>query len=356
MEILNFFSNSLLRWNDAENKRQMPWKGETNPYRIWISEIILQQTRVQQGLQYYNRFITIFPDIKSLANADEKEVYKLWEGLGYYSRCKNLIATAKFIHKDLKGKFPQEYDRILALKGIGSYTASAICSFAFNQPYAVLDGNVYRVLSRFFGKAIPVNTTEGKKYYGELAQRLLDKKKPGKYNQALMDFGAVVCKPAAPLCLRCPLQKNCMAFSENKVSKLPVNTKKIMMKNRFFNYLLVYYKNKFYVHKRTGKDIWENLYEFILFESNEWLDEEAMAVNEEIRKIFNFADFRIKNISPKKTQKLTHQIIKGRFIHIEIQQPLISREYFLVNPKQLKSLPFPKFITSYLTDNNVSLN
>jgi A/G-specific adenine glycosylase len=356
MENLKFFSRTLLKWNETENKREMPWKGEADPYKIWISEIILQQTRVQQGLEYYNRFIASFPTVESLANADEQQVYKLWEGLGYYSRCKNLIASAKYIYEELNGKFPDQYDDILSLKGIGSYTASAISSFAFNQPYAVLDGNVFRVLARFFGKEIPINTTEGKKYYTALAQSLLDKKYPGKYNQALMDFGAVICKPALPLCFQCPLQKNCIAFLTNKVNELPVNTKKISQKNRFFNYLLVHYKNTFYVHKRTEKDIWENLYEFILIESKEWLEENEIIVNEEIRKIFNSVDFRIKHISPKRLQKLTHQLITGRFIHIEIAKPLHNNEYFSVNKKQLKSLPFPKFITSYLADKNVSLN
>lgn len=356
MKNINFFSKTLLVWDQSENNRQMPWKGETDPYRIWISEIILQQTRVQQGLEYYNRFIATYPTVETLAKAEEKEVYKLWEGLGYYSRCKNLIASAKFIWEELNGNFPRKYEDILALKGIGTYTASAISSFAFNQPYAVLDGNVFRVLSRFFGKEIPINTTEGKKYYGELSQELLDKKYPGKYNQALMDFGAVICKPSAPLCLQCPLQKRCIAFAEEKVNVLPVNTKKISQKNRFFTYLLVHYKTKYYVRKRTGKDIWENLYEFILIESKEWFDEKDFTVNEEIRQILNQADFCIENISPKKSQKLTHQLITGRFIQIEIHKPLVNKAYFAINKKQLISLPFPKFIASYLTDKNVSLN
>jgi A/G-specific adenine glycosylase len=356
MENLSFFSKTLLKWNETQNKRQMPWKGESDPYKIWISEIILQQTRVQQGLEYYNRFIASFPTVASLANADEQDVYKLWEGLGYYSRCKHLIASAKYIYSELQGKFPDQYEDILSLKGIGSYTASAISSFAFNQPYAVLDGNVFRVLARFFGKEMPINTTEGKKYYAALAQSLLDKKNPGKYNQALMDFGAVICKPALPLCFQCPLQKRCIAFSTNKVNELPVNTKKISQKNRFFNYLLVHYKNTFYVHKRTGKDIWENLYEFILIESEKWLDDTEITVNEQIRQIFKQTDFTIKNISARRTQKLTHQKITGRFIHIEIKKPLDNNEYFRADKKQLMLLPFPKFITSYLADKNVSLN
>jgi A/G-specific adenine glycosylase len=356
MQNLKFFSNVLLQWNETENKRQMPWKGESDPYKIWISEIILQQTRVQQGMEYYNRFIAAFPGIQTLATASEKEVYKMWEGLGYYSRCKNLIATAKFIHEELKGKFPDNYEDILALKGIGTYTASAIASFAFNLPYAVLDGNVFRVLSRFFGEEIPINTTEGKKFYGALSQSLLNKKNPGKYNQALMDFGAVICKPAAPLCLQCPFKKKCVAFLKNKVAVLPVNTKTIRQKERFFTYWIIEHNNKFYVHKRTEKDIWQNLYEFILIETKEWLDESTLPVNKEILQILNQADFNISFISPKKSQKLTHQLITGRFIHVKINKPLTNNEYFPVDPKQLKTLPFPKFIASYLADKNVSLN
>ena len=356
MQNQKFFSNTLLDWNETENKRQMPWKGESNPYRIWISEIILQQTRVQQGMEYYNRFIAAFPEIETLAMASEKEVYKLWEGLGYYSRCKNLIASAKFIQEELNGNFPEKYEDILALKGIGTYTASAIASFAFNLPYAVLDGNVFRVLSRFFGKEIPINTTEGKKFYGELSQLLLNKITPGKYNQALMDFGAVICKPAAPLCLQCPLQKKCFAFLKNKVAVLPVNTKTIRQKERFFNYLVVEYKNKFYVRKRTVKDIWQNLYEFVLIETKDWLDESKLIVNEEIIKILNQPDFTVNLISSKISQKLTHQLITGRFIHIELKKPWLNNEYFTVKRKELKALPFPKFIASYLADKNVSLN
>lgn len=218
MQNQKFFADALLVWNDLDNKRQMPWKGESDPYRIWISEIILQQTRVHQGLEYYNRFISTFPDVKSLATAPENKVYKLWEGLGYYSRCKNLIATAQFIYKDLHGEFPDKFEDILTLKGVGNYTASAIASFAFNLPHAVVDGNVFRVLSRFFGIETPINTTEGKKFYASLAQTLLDKKQPGKYNQALMDFGAIICKPAAPLCNQCPLQKKCVALKSNIVT------------------------------------------------------------------------------------------------------------------------------------------
>ena len=193
-----YFTKRLLAWNEKENRRAMPWKGEKDSYKIWLSEIILQQTRVEQGLNYYNRFVKAFPDIKKLATAPEQKIFKLWEGLGYYTRCKNLIATAKFIVKEREGKFPQTYPEILSLKGIGPYTAAAIASFAFDLPHAVVDGNVFRVLSRFFGINNATDSTTGKKLFTELAEELLDRNQPGVYNQAIMDFGAVVCKMCCP--------------------------------------------------------------------------------------------------------------------------------------------------------------
>lgn len=347
----NFFPSALLTWNNTKNARQMPWKGEKDPYKIWISEIILQQTRVQQGINYYNRFIIEFPDVKSLANAPQKKVYKLWEGLGYYNRCRNLIETAKFIHKNLNGKFPDVYEDILSLKGIGNYTASAIASFAYNKPYAVLDGNVLRVLSRFFGIEIPVNTSEGKKMYGQLAQLLINKKYPADYNQAIMDFGAVVCKPLSPPCLECPLHNKCVAFLNNKVSELPINKKIIKQRKRFFNYLIVEYKNKFYINKRTQKDIWENLYEFILIETKFWQDKKDILMQPVFMEIIQENECIIKQESKRISQKLTHQLIFGHFFYIEVKKPLKkSKKYFLATKNQLKLLPFPKLIASYFAD------
>ena len=352
-----FFSSSLLLWNKMQNKRQMPWKGEKDPYKIWISEIILQQTRVQQGLDYYNNFIRQFPDIKSLAVAEEEKVYKLWEGLGYYSRCRNIIETARHIHNNLRGIFPDQYEEVISLKGIGSYTASAIMSFAFNKPYAVLDGNVYRVLSRFFGIELPINTSEGKKYYANLSQLLLDKKQPALYNQAIMDFGAMVCKPVLPLCNICPLQKKCIAFLENKTTFLPVNNKIIKLKARFFNYLIVRYKQDFYIAKRSGKDIWHNLYEFILIESESVFDQKDLIADPKFLSLFKERPFEIKSESQVISQKLTHQLIRGKFFYIEIKRPLLPQhKYLQINKNKIGELPFPKFILTYLTDKNVSLS
>lgn len=351
MKNKKFFFEFLIKWNRNQNKREMPWKGEKNPYRIWISEIILQQTRVQQGLEYYNRFIKAFPDLKSLAKAKEQDVYKLWEGLGYYSRCRNLIASAKFINNELGGRFPEKYDEILSLKGVGDYTASAIASFAFNQPYAVVDGNVFRVLARFFGIKTPVDSTEGKKMFKELANELIDKKNPAEYNQAIMDFGAVVCKPSLPLCSECLLQKNCIAYQGELVTMLPVKEKRVKTRQRFFNYILIEDGKKIYINQRTGKDIWQNLYEFILVENESLFSEEEFLRFPFIKSLLNGNNFEVTKISKTFSQKLTHQIINGRFFHITIKSPGKSlKKYKAVSKNSLKKLAFPKFISSYLQD------
>ena len=226
-----FFTKKLLRWNKKYNRREMPWKGEKDPYKIWLSEIILQQTRVEQGWNYYLKFINTFPSVQQLAHASDTKIFKLWEGLGYYSRCKNLIATAKIIDKEYNGEFPDSYEKILSLPGIGPYTAAAIASFAFNLPYAVVDGNVLRVLTRIGGIKTPADSTKGKTLLNKLALELLDKKQPGLYNQAIMDFGAVVCKPKIPACHDCIMQKNCNAYQLELVAELPVKEKKIVTQN-----------------------------------------------------------------------------------------------------------------------------
>jgi A/G-specific adenine glycosylase len=330
----------------------MPWKGEKDPYKIWISEIILQQTRVAQGLEYYNRFIRSFPTVHHLAKATEQNVYKHWEGLGYYSRCRNLIESAKYISKELKGSFPSSYGDIIKLNGVGDYTASAIASFAFNQPHAVLDGNVFRVLSRYFGINTPIDSKAGKQQFRNLALQLLDKKQPGIYNQAIMDFGAEVCKPKAD-CTTCPLAKECVALASNLVSTLPVKQNKVLIKERWIYYFLVKYKDKYYIRKRTGKDIWHNLYEFILIETKRKAG---------IDRLFSLAveiigiPYKIKGISGVYNHKLTHQSIRGQFVEIEVNSLIKTADYQLVSSKKLKELALPKFINSYLKDRNLSLN
>ena len=227
-----WFSKALKNWHLVENNRKMPWKGIKDPYKIWLSEIILQQTRVEQGLTYYNRFIECYPDVHSLAKAADNQVFKLWEGLGYYSRCRNLIKAAKTISIEHDGLFPASKEGLLALSGIGNYTAAAIGSFAFGLPLAVVDGNVLRVLSRVFGISTPVDTPAGKKVLEQLAEQLLDTKDPALYNQAIMDLGATVCKPRQPICGACPFQHKCLAFETGKIEQLPVKSKKIKQREK----------------------------------------------------------------------------------------------------------------------------
>src|SRR6201995_4110576 len=260
------FTNILLKWHRGENNRKMPWKGEKNPYKIWLSEVILQQTRVDQGWAYYEKFLDAFPTVHDLAHAPEQKVFKLWEGLGYYNRCRNLIATAKKIDAEYNGEFPNTYEEILALKGIGPYTAAAIASFAFRLPHAVVDGNVTRVLSRYFGDSTPIDSTAGKKLFSNLADALLDREQADLYNQAIMDFGATVCLPRNPLCVDCVQRDGCQAMQKGLTTQLPVKEKSIRKKQRWFYYFIVETADdKIYIRQRTGKDIWEGLYEFVLY-------------------------------------------------------------------------------------------
>ena len=331
----------------------MPWKGETDPYKIWLSEIILQQTRVEQGWNYYNRFIETFPNIKKLAKAPQETVFKLWEGLGYYTRCKNLIATAKFIATERQGKFPHTYEDILKLKGVGPYTAAAIGSFAFNLPYAVVDGNVFRVLARFFGMDTPIDSNTGKKMFTALAEDLLDKKKPGIYNQAIMDFGAVVCKPQNPLCGSCPLQTNCNALATGRREVLPVKEGKLVKRTRWFYYIIAGHSGKVYVRKRGAKDIWENLYEFILLEAEKMLSLAELQQTPAFKKIAGKHTIEVLAESKMYRQLLTHQTIHGRFIQIKAKNGLVLADHKEVGPKALFKLPFPKFINSFLAENEL---
>lgn len=327
----------------------MPWKGENDPYKIWLSEIMLQQTRVAQGLKYYNNFIKTFHDIHKLAKASDKKIFKMWEGLGYYSRCRNLIETARYISKNRKGKFPDTYEEIRALKGVGPYTAAAISSFAFNLPYAVLDGNVYRVLARVFGINKPVDTTEGKKYFQSLADKLLDIKQPGLYNQSIMDFGAVVCKPVSPLCTQCDFNKNCIAFLNKKIAELPVKKKKIIIKKRWFYYLVLECNNEKVIRQRTGKDIWQGLYEFPQIETDSVQEINKILKEAETDNILQKNNYKIISISGVFRQQLSHQLIIGRYIHIRLKKKeILSGNLQWVKETIFKKFSFPQIINQYL--------
>ena len=261
------FSKKLILWY-LDHKRDLPWRTTAIPYYIWLSEIILQQTRVEQGLPYYQAFVSVYPTVKKLANASEEEVLKLWQGLGYYSRARNLHTTANYVSNELSGIFPTSYKELIKLKGVGDYTASAIASICFNEATAVVDGNVYRALARYFGIATPINSSLGIKEFKNLAQQLIDVDKPGNHNQALMEFGARQCKPQNPNCEICIFNDSCIALQQKKISELPVKLKKTKVKNIYFNYIVLIFKNKkTLLQKRIGKGIWQNLYEFPLIET-----------------------------------------------------------------------------------------
>lgn len=346
------FTIKLMKWNQALNRRSMPWKNEKDPYRIWLSEIILQQTRVEQGWAYYERFIHDFPTVSDLAKAPEKKVFKLWEGLGYYSRCRNLIETAKRIASEYKGRFPSDYNAIAGLKGIGPYTAAAISSFAFNLPYPVLDGNVHRVLARYFGITTSIENASGRKFYDLLATALIDKRKPGIYNQAIMDFGAVTCKPMNPGCSTCPLAKDCMAFQNNWVSILPLKKKRTEKKSRWFLYFLVETEDhQVYIRRRKGKDIWKDLYEFPLFESEIPMPENQEFFSGRVKKLLGRQSFSEMKISKVYKQELTHQTIHARFSSLRIGKPSSNMSGFLlVSRKRIYSYPLPRLLNAFLED------
>jgi A/G-specific adenine glycosylase len=346
------FTRNLLKWHKNENSRSMPWKGEKDPYKIWLSEIILQQTRVEQGWAYYEKFIQQFPGINDLANAPEQKVFKCWEGLGYYSRCRNLIATAKKIANEYNGRFPSDYESIRGLKGIGPYTAAAIASFAFRLPYAVVDGNVLRVLSRYMGDDTPIDSTVGKKRYSLLAETLLDKEQPDIYNQAIMDFGAVVCKPQNPLCTLCVQREECQAYKEDKVGILPVKEKVLRKKNRWFYYFYVETPDKkVYIRQRQQGDIWADLFELVGWESDDAVYPEEILQARFAGKIFGKQSLTVKYISKIYRQELSHQRIQGQFFTIELKKPLTTLDgYLLVDKDKLSEYPFPKFINAWLLD------
>ncbi len=338
------FVQKLLNWNKKKNTRQMPWKGEKDPYKIWLSEIILQQTRVEQGLKYYENFIRTFPNVHVLAKAPEEKVFKSWEGLGYYSRCRNLIATAKFVSKELKGVFPKDFDSILQLKGVGSYTASAIASFAYNLPYAVLDGNVFRVLSRIFDIEIPIDSTEGKSYFSTWAQEILPKKKAGEYNQAIMDFGAVVCKPY-PECEICFFHNYCKAYQKGKQDLLPVKEKKVKIKERWLNYFVVKYKDQVLIHQRISKDIWQQLFEFVLIETEQSLSPEKLI--KVFTKQYGTTEFHLNGNYVAK-QKLSHQLIYFSFLQLDLKRRQPFPGFAWIKISELKKYAFPRSLQEFV--------
>jgi A/G-specific adenine glycosylase len=349
---MNHFSSKLIEWY-KQNKRDLPWRNTQDPYLIWLSEIILQQTRVDQGMAYYHAFSKAFPTVKHLAKAENEKVMKLWQGLGYYSRARNLHTTAKLITDKYKGKFPDEHADILLLKGVGDYTAAAIASFAFNKPHAVVDGNVYRVLSRVFGIETPIDSTQGKKEFYQLANELIDKKHPALHNQSIMEFGAMQCKPISPDCSACVLNTMCFAYSKKRVTELPVKAKKTKVRNRYFYYIVLRYKNSLVLNKRTEKDIWTNLFDFPLIETTKELNEDEFFNSKQWTSFIKpLKKYAIKSVSASYKHVLSHQKIYARFVEIECGEPftkLLTPNNITIKVGDIEKYAIPRLIDNYLT-------
>ncbi len=327
-----YISKLLADWYQI-NKRDLPWRKTSDPYQIWISEIILQQTRVNHGINYYLRFIERFPTVIELAKAHEDEVLKYWQGLGYYSRARNLYKAAQQIVSKFNADFPKQHDDILQLSGIGDYTAAAICSLAYNQPYAVVDGNVYRVLSRLYGIETPIDSGIGKKQFAELAQNLLSMAEPATHNQAMMEFGALQCVPSSPNCGICPLQSVCQAYVTNEITNLPVKLQKTKTTNRYFNYLFIKYNDFTFLQKRTAKDVWQNLYEFPLIESDKLFEVSELIENKDFQQLFSAIEkVEITNTTNPIKHILSHRVILAQFISVTISESSKEIQKFIEVP------------------------
>ena len=341
------FTNLLIEWY-LQNKRDLPWRNTTNPYPIWLSEIILQQTRVAQGIPYFYAFLESFPTVKELAIADEQQVLKLWQGLGYYSRARNLHQTAQYIANELDGVFPNSYAGLIQLKGIGEYTAAAIASFAYNEPVPVVDGNVFRVVSRYFGIESDISTGKTKKEFTALAAELLSKEQPALFNQAIMEFGAMHCTPKNPDCENCIFNSSCVALQKGLVGQLPFKSKKIKIRKRYFNYIVLQdKKGNTKIQQRTDKGIWHNLYEFPLFETTQ--EEGFETIAPLIKNDTDFGDsvVSIQEANPiSLIHKLSHQHLYIKFWKVTVNNTLTDG----VNPEQLRTFPFPIVIHNFIEE------
>ncbi|MEI9919178.1 MAG: A/G-specific adenine glycosylase [Bacteroidota bacterium] len=340
------FSIGIIEWYE-ENRRNLPWRETKNPYKIWLSEVILQQTRVNQGLPYYLKFVETFPSVIDLANAAEDSVLRLWQGLGYYSRARNLHRCAKVITEKYDGIFPSTFEELLQLPGIGSYTAAAIASIAFDRKVAVVDGNVYRVLARLFGVAKDISSTEGKKYFWELANELISPDRPGDHNQAVMEFGATHCTPLAPKCGTCPFNKKCVALSRDMVGQLPVKEKKISKRTRYFYYFILRDGNRIAMKKRTARDIWNGLYEFHLVEAESNKKLTQLVKNDKLLAL-------LKGVHEAGSIRhvLTHQVLEIRFFEAAAENLTKHKKLLgdlsFVSMKKAQNMPKPIAITRYL--------
>ncbi len=343
----NGFSEIIMDWYQ-DHKRDLPWRSTKDPYRIWLSEIILQQTRVAQGLPYFKHFVEKYPSVHDLAKASEQDILKVWQGLGYYSRARNLHTTAQYVSNTLKGIFPKTYEELLKLKGVGDYTASAIASFAYNLPTPTIDGNVFRVLARFFGIATPINSSKAKKEFKDLARELIDLKDPSVFNQAIMEFGALQCTPKSPDCMHCPLSDACVALQKNQVSKLPKKDKKTKIKNRFLNYLVVHTSDqKTVLTQRKEKGIWRNLYQFPLVETEKEIGYKDLFKQTLFQEFTKDKGFTLTLFYPKTcVHKLSHQ-------HLHIQFWVLSCGSWdapSLSWQEVQKYPVPIVIHNFIED------
>ena len=339
------FSKVLIQWY-LQNKRDLPWRNTTNPYPIWLSEIMLQQTRVAQGMPYFLSFTTAFPTVFDLAGAREEQVLKLWQGLGYYSRARNLHKTAQYIATELSGVFPETYNDLLKLKGVGTYTAAAIASFSYNEAVPVVDGNVFRVLARYFDVEIDIAQASAKKEFAALAFELMPKDNPATFNQAIMEFGALQCVPKSPNCSICVFKESCAALQKNKVDQLPIKSKNVKVRNRYFNYLVLEDETgNTVIQKRTDKGIWHNLYEFPLMETEKEEDYDAIASHIQT----NFSNqYQVKSLLEYNEKsilhKLSHQHLHVKFWKVKIEGRIENG----IDAETLRTFPFPIVIHNFI--------
>lgn len=346
------FSKNLINWY-AQNKRDLPWRQTTDPYKIWLSEIILQQTRVDQGMSYYHKFVDHYPTVIDLANASEDSILRDWQGLGYYSRARNLHSSAKVIRDTYKGRFPESYEDILKLKGIGAYTAAAISSFSYGLPKPVVDGNVMRVLSRVFGVTDPIDSKEGLSKINEIASELIEIKDPATYNQAIMEFGAIQCTPKKPNCVSCPFKAECYALKNNLIETLPIKKGKTKVSQVFLSYAILELENSIYFKKRDDSSIWKGLYDFPLIQSTEKIADEAV-----IDQLFSILELPIGSVFEKKSSEITHLLSHRRlsvcFYHISLKNKWYTapKGVFLMNFEECSKKGLPRVIEKYLKDIN----
>lgn len=349
------FGNTLIGWY-KQNKRPLPWRETSNPYKIWLSEIILQQTRVQQGTSYYYRFVSEFPDVHSLAAAPQDKVYKMWQGLGYYNRAANLMSAAKTISKDFQGKFPENPEDLMKIKGIGAYTAAAIASLAFNVPVPVVDGNVFRLLSRIFGIETPINSSSAKKEFETLAKSLMLNHFPGEFNQAMMEFGALYCTAKKPDCQNCILLHFCFAGKKGIPEKFPVKNPKAAVKNKYLYYFFfeIEKENKTWIRKRSATDIWKNLYDFPVAEYDLPVDAEIALID--FLKGSQNDKFVLKNISPQYKHQLSHRQIHATFLRLTVNKNFDFPEknsLILINLDNLIKYPVSRLVDKYLMEQKI---